>query len=332
MTPTVLVTQLEYDKAKAVFDAAESTHALRCLPAPRDEAALAEAVRQHEAAAVILGVDPYADALYDALPTGGVITRFGVGHDGVDKAKATAARLLVANTPGVLDNAAAEHTIWLIGALARHIPAMHTRLVGGTWQATMGQEVQGKTLAVLGLGGIGTRVAAMASLGLGMAIIGLCRRPLAQRPDLQHLDFALFTSDLPEAVADADFVTLHLPAIPATRHICNADFFASVKTGARFINTSRGSLVDERALFDALASGHLAAAALDVFDHEPYVPVDPAADLRTLDNVVLTPHAASTTVEACVKVANRSLANVAAGLARRFGDMDLLNPEVLAQL
>ena len=332
MTPTILVTQLEYDKAKAIFDGAEAARGLRCLPAPRDEAALAEAVRQHEAVAVILGVDPYAAALYAALPEGGVIARFGVGHDGVDKAKATAARLLVTNTPGVLDNAVAEHTIWLIGALARGIPAMHARLVAGTWQARMGHEVQGKTLAVLGCGKIGARVAAMAGTGLEMAVVGFDCLPRAELPGLDGMDLHHFTTDLAEAVAEADFVSVHLPALAETRHICDASFFASMKPGAWLINTSRGSLVDERALFQALTSGQLAAAALDVFEAEPYVPADPAMDLRTLDNVVLTPHAASTTVEACRKVAERSLANVAAGLAHRFDEMDLLNPDVLPRL
>jgi len=226
----------------------------------------------------------------------------------------------------------AEHTLWLIGALARHVPAMHGDLAGGTWQARMGHEVRGNRLAVLGCGSIGARVARMASLGLGMAVVGFDCAPRDALPGLCGLELHDFTADLAEAVAEADYVSVHLPAIAATHHLCDASFFAAVRRGASFVNTSRGSLVDERALFEALASGQLAAAALDVFEHEPYEPVDPAMDLRTLDNVILTPHAASTTAEACRAVAESALANVRAGLERRFGDMALLNPDVVPHL
>ena len=332
MAHTVLVTDREFAKAASVFEAAEARYGLVCQSSPADEASLAGGVCEGKAAAVVVGVERYEGALYDALPAGGVLARFGVGHDSIDKTLATERKLLVTNTPGVLDNAVAEHTLWLIGALARGIPAMHATVLAEGWTPQMGQELRGKTLAVLGCGKIGGRVAEMASVGFGMKVVAFDCLPPAELHHISETTVDTFTQDLPEAVADADWVSVHLPAIEATRHLCDASFFATMKAGARFVNTSRGSLVDERALFEALASGQVAGAALDVFENEPYRPTDPAMDLRTLDNVVLTPHAASTTVEACRGMAEAALANVQAGLEKRFDDMALVNPEVLERL
>ena len=134
------------------------------------------------------------------------------------------------------------------------------------------------------------------------------------------------------AASDADFVSLHLPANPDTHHFLNRDTLAVLSPHAWIINTARGSVVDENALYDALAGGRLAGAALDVFDREPYEPADPARDLRALPNVILTPHIGSNTVEANARMAARALKNVRFAMAREYVAMDLLNQDVRAML
>src|SRR6185295_14387229 len=122
------------------------------------------AIREAKATYVIVGARIYSGALYEALPAGGVIARFGVGHDGIDKAKATAAGVLCTNTPGVLNQSVAEHTMLLVAAGARTLIAMSTSMARHAWEPAMGAELQGKTLAIIGCGGIGRSVARIASL------------------------------------------------------------------------------------------------------------------------------------------------------------------------
>ena len=138
--PTVLVTESEYRKAEPSFVSAAG---LACLRAPDDEAELAAALRETPAASVIVGPRPYTGPLYDALPQGGVIARFGVGHDNIDKRKATAAGLLCTNTPGVLNQSVAEHTMLLVAAAARALVGMSTGMSHRVWQPAMGVERSG---------------------------------------------------------------------------------------------------------------------------------------------------------------------------------------------
>ena len=180
---TVLVTESEYRKAEASFASAPG---LECLRAPDAEAELASAIRAARASYVIVGSRTYSGALYEALPAGGVIARFGVGHDGIDKAKATAAGLLCTNTPGVLNQSVAEHTMLLVGAAARGLVAMSTGMARHMWDPAMGVELQGKTLAIIGCGGIGRAVARIASLGYGMQVVGCSR---ADAPPPAALEF-----------------------------------------------------------------------------------------------------------------------------------------------
>jgi phosphoglycerate dehydrogenase-like enzyme len=265
--------------------------------------------------------------LYEALPRGGVIARFGVGHDGIDKAKATAAGLLCTNTPGVLNQSVAEHTMLLVGAAARRLIAMSTSMARRLWEPAIGGELQGKTLAIIGCGGIGRNVARIASLGYGMHVVG-CSRPDAPPPAALEC-FGEVTNDFGTAVRHADFVSLHMSASRDNRHWLNRERLASLGERTWLINTARGSLVDEAALFAALAGRRLAGAALDVFAREPYAPEEEGADLRSLPNVILTPHAGSNTAEANRRMAERALQNIVLAEARAFARMDLVNPEVL---
>jgi len=321
--PTVLVTEHEYRKAEATFSAAT---AVRCLPAPPDEAELARAIRDAGAAAVIVGARVYSGPLYDALPSGGVIARFGVGHDGIDKARATTAGLLCTNTPGVLNRSVAEHTMLLIAAAARAIVPMSAGMARQTWQPVTGTELEGKTLAIVGCGGIGREVARIAHVGYGMRVVG-CSRPEAPPPAPPH--FTTMTNDFATAARDADYVSLHMSATHDNVRWLDAARLASLREHSWLINTARGSLVDEAALFTALVQGGLAGAALDVFVREPYEPADGSGDLRSLPNVILTPHVGSNTVEANGRMAERALRNIALAGRHAFAQMDLLNPAVL---
>lgn len=317
--PIVLVTELEYRKAEGTFAAAAD---VQCLPGPTDEAGLAAAIRAAGAAAVIVGAAAYVGPLYAALPSGGVIARFGVGHDGIDKARATAAGLLCTNTPGVLNRSVAELTMLLVGAAARAIVPMAAGMTRHTWQLVTGVELEGKTLAIVGCGGIGREVARIAGAGYGMRVVG-CTRPNATPAALPH--FTSLTSDFAAAVHDADFVSLHISATADNLGWLNAARLACLAERSWLINTSRGSLIDESALFAALTEGRLAGAALDVFAREPYDPTD-GRDLRALPNVILTPHAGSNTVEANRRMAERALRNIRLAGRRAFAEMDLVNP------
>jgi len=320
----VLVTQMEFDKAAAIFKAA-AAHGLDCRPAPADEHELAVAVSGSSARFVIVGADLYSGPLYRALPAGGVIARFGVGHDGVDKALASARGILCTNTPGVLDDSVAEFTMALILSSARGLTQAAAACQAGNWIMRLGTELRGKRVAIIGCGAIGCRVARIASLGFGLEVLGYSPRPRDTAALARDFGFACITTDFAGAVSAADWVSLHIPGNPSTRHFMDAARLALLKPGAWLINTARGAVVDELSLFDSLAAGRLGGAALDVFAQEPYVPAHPAKDLRTLKNVLMTPHLGSSTREACDRMAARSLRNIALALAGKIEEMDLLN-------
>ncbi len=226
-----------------------------------------------------------------------------------------------------MDPSVAEHTLWLLGNLAKQINRQELRLRQGLWNATAGIELRGKTLALIGFGAIGRRVAAAAHFGFGMRVIAVGSRPADdfQRREGRPLDellaaagAAAYTDNLAAALGQAAAVTLHAPATAATRHLINRQSLELLDPQALLINTARGALVDEGALYDALAAGRLAGAALDVFEEEPYRPVEAGKDLRNLDNVLLTPHIGSNTVEANRRMAESALESVRCFLAGRF--------------
>jgi D-3-phosphoglycerate dehydrogenase len=220
-----------------------------------------------------------------------VIGRAGVGVDNVDVEAATRRGIVVANAPESTVTSAAEHTIGLLVALARNIPQAHAALKQGRWERAKwgGVELEGKTLGVLGFGRIGQQVARRA-LGLGMRVVAY--DPFVAKERFRELGAE--RAETPEDVlAAAEFLTLHLPLTAETRGFLGADAIARLPDGARVVNAARGELVDEQALADALASGKLAAAALDVYSQEPY-----EGPLLELENVVATPHLAASTEEA----------------------------------
>lgn len=329
MKPIICITKKEYQKANGVFDACPG---FTCVPVSLEEAALSKTIKDHRAFAAIVGVDPYRDTLYTSLPRGGVIARFGVGHDGIDKPKATQHGLLATNTPGVLDDSVAEHAMLLMGGFIRHIAACHGGMKSRQWGPAIGSELCGKTLLVIGCGPIGRKTAKIAAFGFGMHVIGYDIGSVNAEQLQREFGIQSLCDNLDAALAEADVVSLHIPSVPATWHYVNSVFLSKLKPSCVLVNTARGPVVDEISLFDALNVKRIAGAALDVFENEPFKPVDPHKDLRTLDNVLLTPHIGSSTVEACRRMAESCLVNIKAAFERRYGDLNLLNPDVLKSL
>ena len=251
---------------------------------------LADIIDRYDAIVVRSATKLTAD-LIDRAERLKVIGRAGVGIDNVDVDAATRRGIVVANAPESTVVSAAEHTVGLLVALARNIPQAHAALKQGRWErkAYGGVELAGKTLGVLGFGRIGQQVARRA-LGLGMRVVAY--DPFVADERFRELGVEQVAT--PEDVYDgADFVTLHLPLTNETRGSIDAAALARMRDGVRIVNAARGELVDEAALADALRSGKVAGAALDVFSAEPY-----SGPLLELDNVVVTPHLAASTGEA----------------------------------
>jgi D-3-phosphoglycerate dehydrogenase len=262
-----------------------------------------------------------------------VIGRAGVGVDNVDVDAATRRGIVVANAPESTVISAAEHAVGLLLALSRNIPQAHAALKQGRWERSRygGLELADKTLGVLGFGRIGQQVARRAA-GLQMRVIAF--DPFVSKERFRELgvERADTQEDLLES---ADFLTLHLPLTADTRESIGTYAFAHMKPGVRIVNAARGELVDEAALVEALRSGHVAGAALDVFSAEPY-----SGPLLELDNVVVTPHLAASTEEAQDRAGVIVAQQVAAALegelvtnavnipAIRAEDMELLGPYV----
>jgi D-3-phosphoglycerate dehydrogenase len=253
-----------------------------------------------------------------------VIGRAGVGVDNVDLDAATRAGITVVNAPTGNTIAAAEHTLALLFALARRIPAADASVRRGEWKRSQftGLELRGKTLGIVGLGKIGLAVADRAR-GLEMTVIGADPYVTAEQAALHGVERV----ELDDLLARADVVTLHVPGGRSTRGLIGPERIARMKPGAFLLNVARGGIVDEAALAAALASGHLGGAAIDVFEREP--PVD--SPLLTAPNTVLTPHLGASTAEAQVAVATEVAAQVLDVLdgrpARYAVNAPLLTPE-----
>ena len=254
------------------------------------ESPLEDIVHRYDAIVVRSATKLTADVIERATNLK-VIGRAGVGVDNVDVEAATRRGIVVANAPESTVVSAAEHTIGLLVALARNIPQAHAALKQARWErkAYGGIELAGKTLGVLGFGRIGQQVARRA-LGLGMHVVAYDPYVATERFRELGVERLETTGEVYDV---AEFVTLHLPLTDETRKSIDAPAFARMRDGVRLVNAARGQLLDEAALLDALQSGKVAGAALDVFSSEPY-----SGPLLELDNVVVTPHLAASTDEA----------------------------------
>ncbi|MBD2864753.1 phosphoglycerate dehydrogenase [Paenibacillus oceani] len=238
---------------------------------------------------VVAGVDTWDEAVFKLAPKLKAIARFGVGVDNIDLAKAREYGVQVTNVPGGNANAVAELTVGLLLALIRSIPALHQSARRGYWDRHVGGELAGKTVALLGFGNIAQMVAKKLS-GFDVEIIAYDKYPTAAKS--AELGVELVSAE--EALARGDIVSMHLPSLPDTRHMMNDERFGAMKRGAYFINTARGALVDEGALYRALKSGTISGAAIDVYETEPVSSDNP---LFQLDNIITTPHTAAETEE-----------------------------------
>jgi len=231
------------------------------------------------------------EELLEAAPRLKVIGRAGAGLDNIDIEAASRRGVLIMNVPGANTIAAAEHTVALLLALCRNIPQSQLSLRRGEWRREdfLGVQLHGKTLGIIGLGQVGSRVARQA-LAFGMEVAAYDPH---MSVEAAH-DLRITLLELDELLQRSDFITLHAPLTPATRGLIGAREIAQMKPGVRIVNTARGALIDSTALRQALVSGQVAGAALDVFETEP-----PLGDpLLALPNVIATPHLGSKTKEA----------------------------------
>jgi D-3-phosphoglycerate dehydrogenase len=254
-----------------------------------------------------------------------VIGRAGVGVDNVDLEAATAAGVLVMNTPGGNAVSVAEHTLALMLALARHIPQADASTRGGKWEKKkfLGSELRGKTLGIVGLGSIGREVVKRAR--------AFAMRVIAHDPYVTSAiadDLAVELMDLPALYAQSDYLTLHVAATPETQGMLSRAAFAQMKDGVRIVNCARGELVDDAALADAIASGKVAGAALDVFSVEP---PPPGYGLFAAESVLATPHIGGSTEEAQeivgVRIAEQVVEYLKSGVAINAVNMPAMTPE-----
>jgi len=291
-------------------------------------AELRAAMRGFHALIVRSGTKVTADALAEADALR-VIGRAGIGVDNIDVDAATKKGIVVMNTPGGSNVTTGEHAITLLLALARNVPQAAAATRAGRWERKrLGAEVCNKVLGIIGMGNIGTIVAERA-LGLRMKVIAA--DPFVTAETAARLRVELVTLD--ELYARSDFVTIHTPLTAETRNLINRDTIARMKRGVRIINCARGGIVDEVALAEAIRSGQVAGAALDVLAQEPPPPDHP---LLAMEEVICTPHLGASTEEAQVNVAVAIAQQVADFLCRDIiqnaVNVPSLSPEVLKVL
>ncbi len=276
---------------------------VRYRPGPLTADELAPIVA--DADGLLAGLDEITDAVFKGAPRLRVVARYGVGVDRIELDAAARRGVTVTITPNANANAVAELTIALVLALARPIAAGRDRVRAGEWPALPGFELRGRTIGLLGLGHIGTLVAAKArALGL---------RVLAHDPFVTESGAAELV-DLDKLAAESDFLSLHAPLTDATRGIVGRSLLERVKPGAAIVNTARGELVDEAALLWALDEGRLRAAALDVLTEEPPPGGHP---LLERDDVLVTPHMGPHTAEATSAMGRIALEELLAVLSGR---------------
>lgn len=257
---------------------------------------------------IIAGDEPLDRALMEkALPRLRVISRWGVGVDNVDLAAARELGIEVRNTPAVFASEVADVALGYMLLLSRHLHAIDASVRAGGWSKPQGRSLAGRTLAIVGLGAIG-RAVARRGMALDMTVIGI--DPMPQSEALAA-EIGVHLVGVDELFAKADVLSLNCPLTPETRHLVNAERLSLMPRGAWVVNTARGPVVDESALIDALRSGQIGAAALDVFEVEP-LPLD--SPLRGFPNVILGSHNASNTAEAVARVNRLAIDNLLAVL------------------
>ena len=252
------------------------------------------------------------------------VANFGVGYDNIDWKYATEKKIAVVNTPTQVTDATAEHTVALMVDVMRSIARYDRELREGKWYAPMftdrNTELTGRTLGIIGFGRIGKSVAKKAQ-GLGMNVIYYdmyrCGEQAEKELDVTYMEFE-------DVLKNSDCISLHMPYLPENYHLFNMEVFKKMKPDAYLINCARGPIVNEKELAEALRTGVIKGAGLDVFEEEPKV----SEELKTLENVTLTPHVASATMKARMGMAEEALSGIA-GVLNGEKPVNVVNEEVL---
>ncbi|MEN3185613.1 MAG: D-glycerate dehydrogenase [Atribacterota bacterium] len=295
------------------------------LPGPISREMLLEKVRGKHGLLSLLTDTIDREVMEAASGTLRVISNYAAGFNNIDLREATRRGIMVTNTPGVLTETTADLTFALLLGVARRIVegdmlVRSGKFIGWDPLLFLGEDVYGKTLGIVGLGRIGKAVARRAS-GFAMQIVYYSRKRL---PGEEEKSLGIQYMELPALLQHADFVTLHVPLTEATYHLIGERELAMMKRSAYLINTSRGPVVDEKALVRALREGVIRGAALDVFEREPEV----ERALLTLPNVVLTPHIGSASLTTRTRMAMMAADNLVKALQGEVPQY-LVNPEVL---
>lgn len=322
--PKVYVTRQLFDEALEILRREAEVDVFEGVdnPAPRD--LILSKVREVEGLLCLLTDDIDAEVI-EAGRKLKVISNYAVGFNNIDVEAATRRGICVTNTPGILTETTADCAWALLLAAARRIAEADRFVRARRWihgwgpRMFLGSDIHGKTLGIIGLGRIGSAVARRAK-GFNMRII---YHDVIRRKDLEG-ELGITFKSLDEVLTEADFITIHVPLTKETRHMIGQRELSMMKETAYLVNTSRGPVVDEAALYRALKEGAIAGAALDVFEQEPIGPDNP---LLELDNIVLTPHIASASVETRIKMAVVAAKNLVSVL-RGEEPPNLVNPEV----
>ncbi len=265
-------------------------------------------------AVLCLLTDHIDDDVFGAAgPQCKIFANYAVGFDNVDIEAAKRRNIMVTNTPGVLTDTVAEHTFALMLAIAHRIAEADRFMRAGNYHGwapmlLLGTDLSQKTIGIVGLGRIGSRVAYHAVKGFDAKVIYF---DVKRSEEFEKEFGATYRENADDVFREADFVSIHVPLLPSTRHLVDARRLALMKKSAYLVNTSRGPIVDEHALAEALKNGILKGAAIDVFENEPNV----EPELLKLDNVILTPHIASATEETRSKMSALAADNIIAALS-----------------
>jgi gluconate 2-dehydrogenase len=324
--PAIVVTREVFDETIA-FLGEHCTVAANQVDVPLTAAEIAERLRPAQALMCSL-TDRVDAALIAQCPDLKVVANIAVGYNNIDVAACSARGIMVTNTPGVLDDSTADLAWTLMLATARRLTEVEANIRSGAWtgwrlKQWLGVDVHHATLGIIGMGRIGQVIAKRAG-GFDMRVIYHNRKRLA--PDIeQRLNARWVTQD--ELLAEADFVVLQMPYSPETHHLIGAAELAKMKPTAILINSTRGGVVDDAALIEALKAGTIRAAGLDVFENEPKL----SPGFLALKNVVLSPHIGSSTEATRRAMAMTAAANAVAALAGQTPP-NLVNPPVMAGL
>lgn len=278
----------------------------------KEELVLALTDQLYDAVLCLLTDKIDADVFNAAGPQCKIFANYAVGIDNVDLAAAKTKKIMVSNTPGVLTDTVAEHAFTLMLAIAHRVSEADRFTRAGKYEGwapmlLLGSDLGHKTIGILGLGRIGSRVAHHAAHGFDAKVIYY---DVKRNPEFEKEFSAEYKASVEDLLKEADFVSVHVPLLDSTRHLINAERLALMKKTAYLINTSRGPVVDEAALVEALKNGVIKGAALDVFENEPKL----SPGLAELENVILTPHLASATEETRSKMAEMAADNIIAAL------------------